>query len=326
MSNVVGNAFETGDSDNDKSIIIKTAANIFAYDNLLTGTDYCVDDNGEVFDRKSGLCKATIASGEDCTSYYDCTDGVCTLTTANKRSTGGSDVPDPSQCVPKDSTVTHCVDGYYITSSDGSALITNTDPGKLWNCKDGSCEAKPLFIGYFVNEDSGKPEILCKVVSDAQQCNIVTIGHGATCSTVGDLITSTEGGTDYQICLATSVAGIALSSYNDKQMMISIDKTNGLYGIKPNTIASDSNTSFSLVIKVDGNNVQVVKETTPIRYKYIKTGSTDKIVYTRTAAKSESAGDGICGTGSPFEYKLDQWTSALQTNTFAEFYVEGTNA
>jgi len=285
------------------------------------GDNVCVDADSVIWERKDALCKAT----SDCKYYYDCDNGECTLTRKNKRGENNHVSP----CTPNKLIETKCGAGFHLTNSDGSVLITD-GPGKLWYCDEYKrCSNIQNGIGYFVNaDDSDKPNILCTVSGNAQSCSKVAIGDGV-CSSIGQLReTENESGL-YAICLDSSGSGIELSEKDGKQIFIGVDQSGGLYGLTPNTVAGnagaeEASSPFYLAIKIDGNNVKVVKETTPVRYKYIN-GNRDgyKLIYDRYAAQNANTEpNDICyNSNSPTEYKLVQWINGLE-NDFADYYIE----
>lgn len=287
------------------------------------GDNLCVDAKSVIWeDRKEALCDAD----GDCQYYYDCDNGICELTRANKLAKKEHEAPD---CNPVTSGRTNCSDGYHIANDDGNALVTTS--GKLWYCGaevgGTGCEARPNAIGYFVNEeDSGIPSILCTVSANAQTCTKVSIGY-ADCDAVGKLREVSQNSGTYALCLDSTGSGVELTSVADKQLIIGIGKSNDLYGVAPNTIAGAGQeaTKFNLVLSVTDNYVQLVKESTPVRYKYTNDErDTAPIIYDRVAAQTAKAleGTNICfNANTPYEYKLVQWVDDLNACEFADFYV-----
>ncbi|ORY29396.1 hypothetical protein LY90DRAFT_512884 [Neocallimastix californiae] len=153
--------------------------NTLAIADGINGSDYCVDKNWNVYDRKTGLCEAVVDEGEeDCTSYYNCSAGkACVVSNANtKRS---------NDCIP--TTTSKCPKGYYLVK-DG-VIVTNSDAdGYLFycdgenNCVDRKTNANAP-LGYLVNA-SGSGYIVC---TSSTACKLATISDSCTSGNYGVL-------------------------------------------------------------------------------------------------------------------------------------------
>jgi hypothetical protein len=157
-----------GDKNNDIIVIDNTSAIVAGID----GIDYCVDKNWNVYERKTGLCKAVVADGdEDCTKYYNCSSGKACEESSENIKRGNDCIPTAGNSCPK---------GYYLVKGGEYVINSNVADGTLFycdgknNCVDKkTAETAPL--GYLVNAgDSGdEPYIVC---TSSTSCKLATIG------------------------------------------------------------------------------------------------------------------------------------------------------
>jgi len=158
------------------------------------GQDYCVDNNGFIYERTVGLCNAVVDAGnEDCKKYYNCNSGVCEVSTSNSDPNAG--------CVP--AVGKKCGAGYYLVDSNELSIGS----GQLWQCfgEESNCVSSHQ-IGFLVNagsEAANTKYIQCDDVSG--NCSIATIGDDCDGTGTGGKAAYgqlyTEDGTNYKLCL-----------------------------------------------------------------------------------------------------------------------------
>lgn len=195
-----GNNYLVNDIDENNLFVGGNNGGTIEVKTNFNGQDFCVDKNWAIYERKNGLCNADVDDeDEDCTHYYDCTEGEsCTVSLSNR---------DPNaDCVP--TVDTKCAAGYYLV--DGGEL--STESGALWKCfgKNGdNCQNKDSDhqIGFLVNagsDDTNTKYIQCAGTTGS--CTIAPIGNDCVATetvgkaTYGQLYKENLG-SSYELCL-----------------------------------------------------------------------------------------------------------------------------
>jgi len=294
--------------------VAKNEGGSIAVDTTFDGADYCIDKNGNVYDRKDGLCKADIdASAEDCTAYYNCDKGVCTVSNANvkptKKQEGGEEGNPP--CIP--AADAKCDKGYYLVKAGGLIKDTATDDAVLWYCPGGdNCIDKSGLIGYFKN--AVDTSIFIRCTADGKCVGVKPTGTSCveTAKEDGDVTTDTLYNDGAKLCIYDG--GDNSFTLTEGYFFVSIKAS--LLGLK----AADAH--FIAVNVDDAGNLTVLKET--VRYRYTLEGETK--IHLRADAKGEKAEGQICNASvTPYEYILDQWTASETIYSGkADYYVTET--
>jgi len=288
------------------------------------GDNLCVDGSSVLWEtRKKALCGAD----SDC-SYYDCKDGVCTLTRVNTlpKSIEGGDECDPATC-----TDDKCAAGYHLV---GGNTLYYCDGST--GCGKAALTEENIPIGYLVNADGGYIE--CKFNDGSRVCSAAS-PTAAGCQTVGGLHTTTDANdaTIFNLCLDTTGSTISVDLSTDTDENGAIDSagkymialgTTGLFGVDGRADAA-----YYLTVEVDGDgNVTVLKEADSVRYRYTATDATTHTstlyqVYDRATAQGKTSPNDICDASGakPFEFKLVQWTLEPAANDAVDYYIEGDN-
>jgi len=292
----------------------------FAKNASRDGDNLCVDGSSVLWEtRKKALCGAD----SDC-SYYDCKDGVCTLTRVNTlpKSIEGGDECDPATC-----TDDKCAAGYHLV---GGNTLYYCDGST--GCGKAALTEENIPIGYLVNADGGYIE--CKFNAGSRVCS-AAVPTAAGCQTVGGLHTTSDG-TVFNLCLdTTNDISVDLTTNTDVdgaidsagKYMIALGTT-GLFGV-----AGRADAAYYLTVEVDGDgNVTVLKEADSVRYRYTATDATTHTstlyqVYDRATAQGKTSPNDICDASGakPFEFKLVQWTLEPAANDAVDYYIEGDN-
>jgi len=296
--------------------------------------DYCVDENLIIWKRKEALCGA----GSDCT-YYTKDQSGWTKTDNNVPRVDSS----TPVCDPADDNGT-CAKGYHLVSGDitNSLYFCDGETG----CGDDAISETSIPIGYLVNA-GGEGYIKCEFSAGTRVCSsasVVAAGSSSSddCKTVGGLYKDYTGG-KINLCLdSTSKISIDLETTDDsgvatqgKYILPLGGSTSGQFGVEGR---NDASYYISVEVDADGN-VLVLKESSPVRYRYTATDvsehtSTLYKIYNRvTAQKTENvATNMICDTtgAKPFEFMLVQdsteWNDVYrELNTDVDYYVEGDN-
>ncbi|KAL6632865.1 hypothetical protein U3516DRAFT_655669 [Neocallimastix sp. 'constans'] len=273
MENVADNAFGTGGDNRDKSIVIKTATNIFALDNLIKGDEYCVTTTTNVL---TGTLEDFFGNNPaTCDAYYSCdgTTHLCSDVTSTSTCTRNAEITD--DCVPKSGGAS--CSGYYITSdAEGTTLLKGNEgslSGTLWSCNGADpCTKKSSLVGYFPNASDYKVTISyiqCKfdqiqgeaIVNACTAIKANDIEAATDCSAVkaGALLSGNK------ICVDDNTA-------NAVPLAASNESNNGDYFIndKDNHIFIDSSkNAYHVIITISNEEVTLKTITSPEkRYKY----------------------------------------------------------
>jgi len=292
-------------------VVLKSTETSITVDESVDGADYCIDKNGNIYARKDGLCKADIdASAEDCTAYYNCEKGVCTVSNANVKPTKKQEGGNPP-CIP--AADAKCDKGYYLVKAGGLIKDTATDDAVLWYCPGGdNCIDKSGLIGYFKN--AVDTSIFIRCTADGKCVGVKPTGTSCveTAEEDGDVTTDTLYNDGAKLCIYDG--GDNSFTLTEGYFFVSIKAS--LLGLK----AADAH--FIAVNVDDAGNLTVLKET--VRYRYTLEGETK--IHLRADAKGEKAEGQICNADvTPYEYILDQWTASETIDSDkADYYVTET--
>ncbi|ORY29400.1 hypothetical protein LY90DRAFT_512890 [Neocallimastix californiae] len=232
-----------GSKEND---IIVVDDNV-AIDDGIDGSDYCVDNNWNVFERKDGLCNAVVdEDDEDCPYYYTCNKGkACEENNANEKCV--------NECIP--TVATKCSEGYYLIKGGAYVKESTVGDGVLWHCSgtgddDDECVDKSTGssapLGYLTNAgDSGsEPYIEC---TSSTTCKIATIGD--TCEATANTVTKAVSyGSLYDL------SAIKICLYDDTEKSLEIkDENKGIHVIekKAALFGIEAEDQKSIAIEID---------------------------------------------------------------------------
>jgi len=260
-----GNNYLVNDIDENNLFVVGNSGGTMEVKTDFNGQDFCVDKDWAIYKRTNGLCLANV-DGEDCTHYYDCTEGEsCTVSLSNRN-------PNAA-CIP--TVDTKCAAGYYLV--DGNAL--STDTGALWQCfgDEKNCvniDSNPQ-IGFLVNAGSDNANTKYIQCVGANSCTIAPIGNDCADTetngeaTYGQLYTKDSGST-YQLCL-----------YDVEKKFITIGSTPKKYLIekKAAMLGFDVEATEYVVLEVDASQNILPVANTAVGY-YSTTSATSYEVVT----------------------------------------------
>jgi len=210
--------------------------------------------------------------------------------------------------------------GYYSTASATYEVVTEPENSvTLYSC---AADTNGLQCGQVT---SNKPIGYLKNQAGTGSATYIYCPKSGTCDAIAVTGTSCEN-TDATGSLHSTNKFCVYDS-GDKSIELTTGANEGLYFVSAamNLFELANKDDSFIVVKLDEQgNLTVVKESTPVRYRYTLASDAKNKIHTRAQAKAETEAGQICGSGGvKKEFIMIQWSSSDIDNDkkYVDYYI-----